>query len=134
MCEKCTPFTIDKFSSSEDFITFEKKLDAECAGGTFIRVVTADDTENTLLTDTYECINCGKDWVLSIPENAWHGYFLPGKNGVSIHQSSESTRNFKTFQGKGNNGCGCCLGMIFLFIALIIYIIYSFFSFLIDLF
>ncbi|QHI37685.1 hypothetical protein IMCC3317_30660 [Kordia antarctica] len=136
MCEHCTPLTAKNFSSQKDFKTFEKVLETKCVEGTFVRVVNANETENKSLEDNYQCTFCGTDWVLSIDEGSWRGYFLPVE-GVTVfedHQTNETNSRFETFQGKRSKNCGCCLGMIFLFIALILYLIYSFASFVIDLF
>lgn len=132
MCEHCTPLTTENFSSQKDFKTFEKVLETKCVDGTFVRVVNADETENRLFEDNYQCTFCGTDWVLSIDENSWRGYFLPVE-GITMREPIETNSRFETFQGKRSKNCGCCLGMIFLFIALILYLIYEFSSFVIDL-
>lgn len=137
MCENCTPFKTAKFSSYQEFATFEKTLDAKCEDGTFIRVVTADDTENATFIDTYECTTCGEDWVLAAPEHFSHGSFLPNENGIVLYENNETSESyqtnsgstFKTFQAKSKSGCGCCLGMIFLIILVIIYLVDAIVSF-----
>jgi hypothetical protein len=134
MCEHCTPLTTQKFPSEQDFISFQKVLKTKLVDGTFIRVITAEDLP---LEPRYQCTFCNTDWVLSVPERSIRGYFLPEQRIVE-YENNETNNNFETFQGKAFQGkrsknCGCCLGMILLFLGLIIYGLYSLVSFLFDL-
>lgn len=129
MCEHCTPLTRENFPSEQDFIAFEKVLEAKSVDGTFIRVITANDLP---LEPRYQCTFCNTDWVLSVPERSWRGYFLP-EQSVANYENNNTNTSFESFQTKTKGNCGCCLGMTFLFLALIIYGIYSLIAFLFDL-
>ncbi len=135
MCEHCIPLTVKNFSSQEDFEHFEKILQAKCIDGTFVRIVNADETRNASLKENYQCTFCETDWVLFVDTHSERGYFLPSE-GVTVHennQTAESASRFQTFQTKSKGNCGCCLGVFFLFLALIIYGLYSLVAFLFDL-
>ena len=69
MCEHCTPLAKNTFPSEQDFISFEKVLEAKSIDGTFIRVIDTDELEHNTRKSTYQCTFCGTDWVLSVPEN-----------------------------------------------------------------
>ncbi len=126
-CQHCLPFKRQGFSSEQDFITFQDTLDEECRNGLFIRIVETNTTNE--VESFYQCTFCNKEWELSTPNYSWRGYFLPKKSNALKREGNSS---FKTFQWKGKNGCGCCLGMIFLIVLLILYVLYSFFDFLLD--
>lgn len=136
MCEHCTPFTVKDFSSQQDFRSFKNTLDAACIDETFIRVINADETARFNNRETYQCTFCETDWTLFIDTRSWHGSFLPAQ-GVTVFEDNEtyeeSDTTFKTFQGKSNKNCGCCLLMFLLFLGLIVYGLYSLVSFLLDL-
>lgn len=130
-CAHCAPFATKKFSSQEDFVAFEKELEAKCVDGTFIQVVNADDTEEMSLQVQYQCTHCGNDWTLSIPENAYRGYFSPN---TEIEHEQTNTNFFQAnMRKRGKGNCGCCLGMIFLLILLLLYGLYNLVDFLFDL-
>ncbi len=122
-CQHCTPFKRQEFPSEQSFITFQNILDQECRNGVFTRVVEVN-TSNNVFEDFYQCAFCNEDWKLSIPEYALRGYFLP-KNSRTRSKKVNALKNHR-------RSCGCCLGMIFLIIASILYVLYSFFDFLID--
>ncbi|WP_046754932.1 hypothetical protein [Kordia jejudonensis] len=124
-CERCLPFRRYEFANENDFYTFEESLDTE----TFIRVVSTDEMDENFPEVTHQCTFCNEDWVLSFPERSWRGYFLPATEAPK----RRTPFVFESNSTKKSPNCGCCLGMIFLVIALIIYVIYSFFDFLIDL-
>ncbi|WP_420570998.1 hypothetical protein [Kordia sp.] len=134
MCEHCTPFATKTFSSQEDFNVFEKALDAKCEDGTFIQIVSSDDTEEMSLQSRYQCTYCNNDWVLSVPEHAYRGYFLETVDTEQEQEQTHDTNRFyhADFSKKSKGNCGCYLGMLFLFVILIVYGIYSLFSFLFD--
>ncbi|EDP96687.1 hypothetical protein U8527_00095 [Kordia algicida OT-1] len=131
-CVHCAPFAKKKFSSQEDFIAFEKELEAKCVDGTFIRIVNADETEMPSWQSTYQCTFCETDWELAIPEGKMRGYFLP-TDQVSQPQQNNNNYYFNMKSSKRSPNCGCCLGMIFLLILLILYILWQFVDFLFDL-
>ncbi|MBC8754188.1 hypothetical protein H2O64_05860 [Kordia sp. YSTF-M3] len=135
MCEHCTPLTVNNFSSQEDFGDFKEILQAKCIDGTFVRVINAGETRSALFDENYQCTFCETDWVLFVDGRSEHGYFLPAE-GITVRdndQTYESNSRFEAFQPKRSKNCGCCLGMIFLLIALIIYGLYSLVAFLFDL-
>jgi len=138
MCEHCTPFTTKDFSSQQDFGDFYETLEAACINETFIRVVNADETGNVHHKETYQCTFCETDWVLYVHKRAWNGSFLPTAE-VTVyeeHQTDESNttfETFKTFQGKSNKNCGCCLLLFLVLLGSIVYGLYSLVSFLFDL-
>ena len=33
----------------------------------------------------YQCSSCNEKWIMSIPDNAWRGYFLINSNALKYH-------------------------------------------------
>lgn len=106
MCEKCFDKEIFKFERESDFIAFEKSLDQKAK---FLLLI---NLKHEYLNDfhyTYTCENCNQNWWLSIPDNAWRGYFLTEKN-AQIH-----IKDLRYSDKKKKNGCLIIL-LIILFI------------------
>ena len=83
MCEKCFEKGYKKFSSQTDFQNFEKVLDLKCQNK-----ILEINTQSNELTDFrmyYQCTNCNEKWVMSIPDNAWRGYFLTEQDALDYH-------------------------------------------------
>lgn len=129
MCQYCTRYQVRSFPTEADFNAFLTILDAKCNDGTFIRFLASDNTEDISYESIYQCSYCNDEWVLSIPDDSWRGYFLP-ENQTYFEDEADTNISVKS-KGKG---CGCCLLMFLGLVALIIYIIYSFFDFLLNLF
>jgi hypothetical protein len=136
MCQHCSRFATERFFSDEDFAAFEKALGKKLVDGTFVRLVNPNQIAQNAGETTFQCSYCGTDWVLSVPEGDWQGYFLP-ENQLAEYEEYEqpNPQNQSTFQTTikgGQKGCGFCLALFFVVLALIIYIIYSVFDFVWD--
>ena len=73
MCEKCFDEEILRFESESEFIAFEKSLDQKA---NFVKLINTKHKNLTEFNTKYSCENCNQNWWLSIPDNAWRGYFL----------------------------------------------------------
>lgn len=109
MCEKCFDKELLRFENESEFIAFEKSLDQKA---NFVNLINAKDKYFTDFHYTYTCKNCNQNWWLSIPDNAWRGYFLTEQN------AKKHIRDLKDSDNKKRNGC-----LIILFIIVIILII-----------
>jgi len=90
MCEKCFEKEYKKFPSYTDFENFEKVLDKKCKNN----ILKIDIQSNELIDFRmyYQCTFCKEKWVMSIPENAWRGYFLTEKNALKYHLQLEKEK------------------------------------------
>ncbi|TXE17304.1 hypothetical protein ES692_09985 [Psychroserpens burtonensis] len=112
MCSSCFDIEYEKFIAYKDFDVFEIELNKRIESGDLI--LHKSDIENDGPFEClYRCITCNTVWRLSIPENAWRGYFLSEKNAVHFKKA------LKKEEKKGSVGC-----IIFLLI-LVFGIMYS---------
>ncbi len=136
MCEHCSGFSTERFFSEQDFAAFEKALGKKLVDGTFVRVVHPNQLAQSSLETTFQCTHCDTDWILSLPEGDWQGYFLPNDQLTEYeefnYQSEQNT--FQTNFKNGKRSCGCCLGLFLGLVVLIIYTVYSFFDFILGIF
>jgi hypothetical protein len=108
MCEDCFQELIYKFPTYQDFDGFENVVQTKCNEG---KLIILDKCQNDYLAafDSnvyYECSTCKEIWVLSIPDNAWRGYFLPEAKAI------EYKREIKRFDKKRSIGCFLILTII----------------------
>ncbi|MCA8830214.1 hypothetical protein [Hymenobacter pini] len=80
MCPDCFPTGISQFSSWWAYEAFEQQLLRKP-----LKLLPGEVTRNR-----YTCAVCGEVWVLSEPDNAWRGYFLP-------EQEAEKAERRRTF-------------------------------------
>lgn len=105
MCEKCFDKEIFRFENESVFIEFEKDLNQKAK---FLKLT---NSKHEYLNDfhyNYTCENCNENWWLSIPENAWRGYFLTEKN------AQKHIKDLKDSDKRKRNGCLIILVIIFL--------------------
>ena len=114
MCKNCFPKGIDSFKSWQDFESFDKVLEAKRASEQLVPVEKPVSTlilKNLMLVDVYyKCSSCNEIWVLSSPENAWRGYFLPMEQAVAHVRRIQSSDRAK------RTGCLIFLAAITLFL------------------
>ena len=111
MCENCFDNEIYKFESESEFLEFEKKFNLK---EKFFKIA---NSKHEFLNDyhyIYICENCYENWWLSIPDNAWRGYFLTKNNAESHIKEIKSSEKAK------RNGCFLLLVFI-IFIIITIY-------------
>lgn len=115
MCDKCFENNIYKFESEFEFNKFEKELYLK---NNFFKI---EDSHHMYLNDfhyVYKCKHCKAGWWLSIPDNAWRGYFLNEEDAKKhIEKMRKDDKNTKI-------GCLILFGVIlivFLFIGLLFY-------------
>ncbi|MFC7772977.1 hypothetical protein [Flavobacterium sp. GCM10027622] len=103
MCEKCFENNIYKFRSEIEFKEFEKDFDLK---NKFLKI---DNSQQEYLNDfqyVYNCENCKTIWWLSLPENAWRGYFLKEESAKKhIEEIRKDDKRKKV-------GCFILLGII----------------------
>lgn len=103
MCEKCFESNIYKFESEFEFNQFEMKFDFK---NKFLKI---NNTQHEYLNDfhfVYNCDYCKTVWWLSMPDNAWRGYFLKEENAKKhIEKIRKEDRSKKI-------GCFILLGLI----------------------
>ncbi|MDO8316756.1 MAG: hypothetical protein Q7T12_04455 [Flavobacterium sp.] len=115
MCNECFDKQYYGFPSQSEFEKFEGILDIKCKTGEIKILDSKSEVESGLLDFRmyYQCITCKEKFVMSIPDNAWRGYFLTEQNAIEYHEK------IKTSDKKKKNGC-----LIILFL-IIIFTIYS---------
>lgn len=102
MCENCFDRPIYKFETYKDFEDFESIVQNKCIAGKLEIIDRHNDNHPLAGLDPYlfyKCRICDTIWVLSIPENAWRGYFLT--QDKAIEYENERKRKEK----KGQIGC-----------------------------
>src|SRR4051812_19582977 len=79
MCDDCFKNLYYKFDSQEEFQDFETIVQNKWINKK-IEIITREKTDHSDIF--YKCNSCGEIWALSIPENAWRGFFLPQQKGI----------------------------------------------------
>ena len=105
MCEKCFIQESKNFPSHYDFENFEKILDLKCKNK-----IHEINTQPNKLEDFkiyYQCTHCNKKWIMSIPDNAWRGYFLTEKNAQKYLLSLVKENKNGCYVFFGNNVPNC---------------------------
>ena len=88
MCEECFQAEISRFESQAEFEEFEYKLQKKYDRGK-IEVINIHDKNELSIFDSrlyYRCTSCNENWIISIPDNAWRGYFLTSFNALKYHE------------------------------------------------
>lgn len=94
MCEDCFTKEISKFDSQADFEKFENILQKKCHEGK-VEIIDIGNEQALEAFDSrlyYHCTSCSKNWIMSIPDNAWRGYFLTEAKGSAITKSSKKNK------------------------------------------
>ena len=112
MCSKCFDNNYFQFESQSDFEIFDKELALKLNDN--FEVLKPKESYKQVHFDQYQCLNCKTIWNLSIPENAWRGFFLDNES-LKPHID-----NFKK-EDRRKGIVGCLIGIII--IGLIIYLI-----------
>lgn len=84
MCDDCFKDLIYKFDSQKEFEDFETIIQNKCITKR-LEIIKREETDFWAPFDSYEfykCNSCGQTWILSIPENAWRGFFLTQDKGI----------------------------------------------------
>jgi outer membrane protein assembly factor BamE (lipoprotein component of BamABCDE complex) len=112
MCENCFDKEIPRFESQSEFIAFEKILDQK------LKFLINTNSSHEYLKDyhyCYKCLGCNQSWWLSIPDNAWRGYFLTEKKAQTYIE------NLRESDKKRKNGCLITLGIILVILIITIF-------------
>lgn len=102
------------FPSQTEFEKFEEILDLKCRSQKIKILESGNEAKGELMDFRmyYECNTCKEKFVMSIPDNAWRGYFLTEQNTIKYHEKLKKSDKEK------RNGC-------FLIIVLIIIIYFT---------
>lgn len=114
MCEDCFKDLIYKFQTQQDFERFEIELQKKCSDEK-LKIIDRHHSDPLSAFDSYlyyQCRTCKEMWLLSIPDNAWRGFFLPEEKAL------EHVKNLKKQDKKKEIGC-----LIFLVTIVIIIIL-----------
>jgi len=114
MCNDCFKDLKYKFETQKEFEDFETIIQNKCIDKK-LEIIKREETDYFAPFDSFEfykCNSCGQIWTLSIPENAWRGFFLTETE--SIRHSRELRKKDRV---KGLFG----LAIIFIVIATIIW-------------
>ena len=106
MCEKCFDNEIFRFESQSDFHIFETKFDKKT---NFIELTNSKHNYLNVFVYTYTCKSCYENWWLSIPENAWRGFFLTETKATLYFINGRRTKNLRlpSKKRKRNDGYYC---------------------------
>jgi hypothetical protein len=113
MCDDCFKNLFHSFESQKEFDEFEIALQNKCINKK-LEIIKPEKTDLTLFDSDsfYKCNSCGEIWSLSIPENAWRGFFLPQKEGI---------RHVKKLKQKDSDRQIGCLILILILVLIIIF-------------
>ena len=114
MCEDCFENGFYKFESQNDFEKFESLLDKKC-NNLKIEIIDRYEENELSIFDSrlyYKCTNCNENWVMSIPDNAWRGYFLPVATAIKHHEELRRSDKKKAI------GCWAVLVVILIILAI----------------
>jgi hypothetical protein len=79
MCDDCFRNLIYKFDSQKQFEDFETVVQNKCISNK-ITIIRSEQIDS--FASFYKCNSCGQIWTISIPENAWRGFFLTEDKGI----------------------------------------------------
>jgi len=82
MCSKCFDKQYGSFDTQYEFEVFERELILKLNGD--LKLFKQSEQYRNIYFDQYECLNCKAIWSLSVPENAWRGFFL-NKESLKSH-------------------------------------------------
>ncbi|MEQ9414940.1 MAG: hypothetical protein RIF39_13975 [Cyclobacteriaceae bacterium] len=108
MCEDCFEDGYYRFETQKDFEQFEDELQNKC-NSKKIEVVDMHKENSLSVFDSrlyYKCKSCDENWVMSIPDNAWRGYFLPEDKAIEYHEQLKKSDKKKAL------GCWVTLAII----------------------
>ena len=114
MCKDCFDKQYYGFPSQTEFEYFEDILDLKCKSEKINILESKNEIEFGLIDYRmyYQCNTCKEKFVMSIPDNAWRGYFLTEKKAIEYNEK------IKISDKKKRNGC---LVIIFLIVIFTIY-------------
>ncbi|MBD1365271.1 hypothetical protein IDJ77_15755 [Mucilaginibacter sp. ZT4R22] len=95
MCDNCFTTEIYQFNTYLDFEEFEHLLHPKISHN---HIIASPILPLRHSHEAYKCSICHEQWVLSVPENAWRGYFLPLEKAAMFEadiekQDKESSRS-----------------------------------------
>jgi hypothetical protein len=114
MCEDCFDKEYYGFPSQVEFEKFEEILDQQCNSGK-VQILESQNEEESGLMDFrmyYKCNTCDEKYAMSIPDNAWRGYFLTEQKAIEYHNKLKESDKKKKYG---------CLIILILIIAIGIY-------------
>ena len=116
MCKDCFEKVYYSFPSQLEFKNFEDILNSKTHSNKI--QILEEDYENSFLDYQmyFQCNTCEEIFVLSIPENAWRGYFLTEQNALTYHDKLHSSDKKKKYG---------CLVMIIILCSLLIYALFA---------
>ena len=110
MCEDCFDKEFYAFPSQTEFEKFEKVLDEKCRTKK-IKILKSGLEHETALMDFkiyHKCNTCDEKYEMSIPDNAWRGYFLTEQNALEYHNKIKASDKKKIY--------GCLLILILIIV------------------
>lgn len=89
MCKDCFEEELYNFSTYIDFEEFKNNLDNKCSTHK-LEILESENERTKGIIDFhiyFRCNSCREKFVLSIPENAWRGYFLTENNAGKYYKN-----------------------------------------------
>ena len=88
MCKDCFDKQYYDFHSQAEFEKFEEILDLKCKSEKIKLLESKNEIESGLIDFRmyYQCNTFKEKFVMSIPDNAWRGYFLTEQNAIEYHE------------------------------------------------
>jgi len=114
MCETCFDEDIFQFETQNDFENFERIIQEKCTNRQIEILDEYDSLEVFSTRLYYKCHNCKETWVMSIPENAWRGYFLTEPKAIKYEQQLKADDKVISIKG-----CFIIVGIILIVLWLI---------------
>jgi hypothetical protein len=84
MCDNCSKDLKYRFDTQKEFEDFETIIQNKCIDKK-LEIIKREETDYLAPFDSFEfykCNSCGQIWTLSIPENAWRGFFLTENEAI----------------------------------------------------
>ena len=116
MCNQCFKSELYRFDTEADFAIFERDLEQLLwKSSTFNLLNKREDDVGAY----FLCDICGEIWELSIPENAWRGYFILKKNKLDLEVK------IRNEQKNANTSCLFVFIVFLSILAILVVLIFS---------
>lgn len=112
MCDSCFTVEFEKFNTYWEFDLFHEQLQEKIEVGIMTEVKFFKNQSLSYEPEyVYLCTSCNQNWALSVPDNAWRGYFLTFDKAVNYSDQLRASE-------KGRRvGCNILLAILVVYLA-----------------